>query len=169
MSRSLKAYRLFCPHIFGEYCSWRLAGIVIKTLDGWQYECQGRGFRPIQTQYAGGGSYALIGFFVEKEFVWLIDQTRDHEGKLVYRHIGLDKFLRTAFVEEEGGVKGLYSSYSHWELGKPENYKFSKRRWLPRVQVYGHYAEALLPHLLEREYFIKGLTPERTWNVSQPV
>jgi len=148
---------------------WRIVGTAILTEDGWQLDYAEHGFRPLRTQYTGGGSYALIGFLIEKEFVWLVDVTRDLHGKQIYQHIKLDKFLRTACCETERNVQGLYSSYSNWELGKPETYKFTKRRYLPRFNIYGHYAEALLPYLQERKYFIKGLTPERTWPVNQPV
>jgi len=165
----LKAYKIYCPQERSDYIAWRPTGIAILTSDGWQYECASRVFRPLITWKSGGGSQALIGFFIEKKFHWLIDVTTNQDGQIVYHHIALDKFLRTAFIAEEDGVKGLYSSYLNWILGKPETYKSTKRRWLPRIKIYGHYAEALLPHLRAQGYFIRGLTEDRTWEVSQPV
>jgi len=166
MPRRIKAYKLYGALDFGP---WRPIGTAILTDGGWQYECAERVRRPRMTMYAGGGSLALMGFLIEKGFKWLIDITTDQEGKIIYRYITLDKLLRTSFVEEERGIKGLYSGYINWNMGKPDTYKGTKRRWLPRIRIYGHYAEALLPYLQEQEYFIKGLTQERTWAVSQVV
>lgn len=169
MPGRLKSYKLYCPYGQDEHLVWRPIGTAILTKDGWQYECTERIYRPLITQWSGGGSFALIGFLIEKSFHWLIDVTQDRTGQTTYRHIAFDKFLRTAFIAEERGVKGLYSSYVYWTLGKPESYKSTKRRWLPRIKIYGHYAEALLPHLQEQRYFIRGLTEDRIWGVGQPV
>jgi len=170
MASRIKSYRLyFCFDYQSDYPIWSPIGVIFKSNEDWMYESQDRRYRPFLTMFSGGGPFALIGFLIEKEFKYLIDVNSDQSGNKVYRYIEIEKFLRTAFVGKERGIRGLYSAYENWETGKPKSYKSVKNRRLWRIQIHNHYAEALLPYLRERGYTIKGLTPARKWMIGQPI